>query len=76
MVEIDVLYEVWNISKEYIPARDRGAAADHVFNQLLDLEIRDSDLKEFCQRDRQLYDIFKSHGLDSDFHDNDDEILD
>jgi len=76
MVEIDVLYEVWRIAKEYIPARDRGSAADHVFNQLLDLGIRDSDLRDFCQRDRQLFEIFKSHGLDSDFHDSDDEIED
>lgn len=60
MVDVDVLYEVWSICKEYIPAKDRGAAADHVVNELMDM-MGDAELKEFCSRDHHLSDVLDSY---------------
>jgi hypothetical protein len=40
----DLLVQFWQTIKEYIPAKDRQMAADHVVNELVDLGISDSDL--------------------------------
>jgi len=40
----ELLVQFWQTIKEYIPAKDRQMAADHVINELVDLGISDSDL--------------------------------
>ena len=40
----DLLVQFWQTIKEYIPAKDRQMAADHVINELVDLGISDNDL--------------------------------
>lgn len=40
----ELLVQFWQTIKEYIPAKDRQMAADHVVNELVDLGISDSDL--------------------------------
>jgi hypothetical protein len=34
----------WSIVREYIPAKDRQVAADHIINELVDAGISDEDL--------------------------------
>jgi hypothetical protein len=53
-IEVDVLCEAYSIIKEYIPSKDRQAAADHMFSVLTDLEISEKDLKIFSQTDQYL----------------------
>jgi hypothetical protein len=72
MVDVDVLYEVWSMCKEYIPAKDRATAADHVVNELMDM-MGDTELKDFCERDHYLSDARASYGIDND---NDEEVDD
>ena len=41
----ELLVQFWTTVKEYIPAKDRQMAADHVINELVDMGISDSDLQ-------------------------------
>jgi len=41
----ELLVQFWSTVKEYIPAKDRQLAADHVINELVELGITDQDLQ-------------------------------
>lgn len=45
MVDLDQLIDVYTTLKEYIPNKDRQAAADHMFSQLSDSGLSEQDLK-------------------------------
>lgn len=51
MIDVEILCETFGILKEYIPAKDKQASADHLFSVLTDLEISEKDLKTFAQCD-------------------------
>jgi len=51
-IDVDILGEVWTTTKEYIPAKDRQAAADHVVAVIADGEISEDDLKQFGGADQ------------------------
>jgi len=44
----ELLVQFWQTVKEYISAKDRQIAADHVVNELVDLGITDNDLQELA----------------------------
>ena len=50
-IELDALGEVWLTCKEYIGAKDRQAAADHVLAIVADHNITERDLKAFAATD-------------------------
>ena len=50
-IELDALSEVWLTCKEYISAKDRQAAADHVLAIVADQNIVERDLKAFASTD-------------------------
>jgi hypothetical protein len=45
-IEIDVLIESYTILKEYIPAKERQAAADNLVSMLVDA-LSDKEIREF-----------------------------
>jgi hypothetical protein len=53
-IELDALGEVWLTCKEYIGAKDRQAAADHVLAIVADHNITERDLKAFASTDSYL----------------------
>jgi hypothetical protein len=53
-VDVDILSEMWLTVKEYIPAKDRQAVADHVVNVVADHSISERDLKAFGGTDSYL----------------------
>ena len=53
-IDIDVLSELWLTAKEYIAAKDRQVAADHVASVVADSGISDEDLKTFGGTDSYL----------------------
>lgn len=53
-LEVDILSEMWLTVKEYIPAKDRQAVADHVVNVVADHSITERDLKAFGSTDSYL----------------------
>jgi hypothetical protein len=56
----DLLVQFWQTIKEYIPAKDRQMAADHVINELVDLGISDSDLNALAV-DRVMENAISEH---------------
>ena len=44
-IEVDILSDMWNTVKEYIPSKERQAVADHVINVVAEYSISDNDLK-------------------------------
>ena len=45
-IEIDTLIDTYNTMKEYVPGKDRQAAADHLFSILNDSGVSEQDLRE------------------------------
>lgn len=45
MIEVDMLIEVYQVMKEYIPSKDRQAAADHMVSTVCDYDVTDNDIK-------------------------------
>lgn len=68
----DLLVQFWQTVKEYIPAKDRQIAADHVINELVDLGITDSDLQHLAI-DRIMMTAISEH---LDLEENEDEEFD
>ena len=53
-IEIDVVGEVWLTCKEYINAKDRQAAADHLISVVADHNILERDIKAIGGTDSYL----------------------
>jgi len=68
-VEIDVLGEIWLTTKEYISAKDRQAAADHVLAIVADHNIVERDLKAFASTDAFLKRALKEYMGDDEAED-------
>jgi hypothetical protein len=60
MSDTEYLVSMWETVKEYIPAKDRQTAADHIVNELVDLGIDDDDLKELAV-DKSMLSAIKEH---------------
>jgi hypothetical protein len=73
-IELDVLVESYSVLKEYVPSRDRQAAADHLVGNIIDIGLSDSDLKKFAATDAYLRRAMEDY-LD-DFDDSDDDDYD
>jgi hypothetical protein len=60
MSDTEYLVAMWQTVKEYIPAKDRQSAADHVINELVELGIDDNDLEELAV-DKPMLTAIKEH---------------
>jgi len=66
----ELLTIFWQTIKEYIPAKDRQVAADHVINELVDAGITDEDLHALAA-DRIMSNAVSEH---LDIEESDEEI--
>lgn len=73
-VELDVLTETYLILKEYIPAKDRQAAADQLLGNLVDMEMDDTEFEKFCSTDSYLKHASEDYLDDVDDNDDLDEL--
>ena len=73
-VEGDVLTETYLILKEYVPAKDRQAAADQLLGNLVDMEMDDADFEKFCATDSYLKRASEDYLDDMDDNDDSDEL--
>lgn len=48
MVDVDMLIEVYQVMKEYVPSKDRQAAADHFTSVVCDFDVSDDDVKSLA----------------------------
>jgi uncharacterized protein YqeY len=71
-IDVDVLSEVYNILKQYIPAKDRQEAADNLLSVMVDM-LGDQELSEFGATDAALKRAMKQYAADIEEHDEDSE---
>ena len=53
-IEIDTVIDMYTTLKEYVPGKDRQAAADHLFSMLNDSGLSEQDLRELSGVDAYL----------------------
>jgi hypothetical protein len=72
-LEIDVIGETWLALKEYIPQKEKQAAADHLISIIADLNIHDRDLKSLSSTDSYFRRAIQEYIDDEDTSEDDDE---
>ena len=70
MSDTELLVTMWETAKEYIPAKDRQTAADHIVTELIDMGIDDEDLKALAV-DKPMLTAIKEHVDLNDINDED-----
>jgi len=71
----DALAELYSIMKEYVPSKERQAAADSIVSVLVDF-LSDSELKEFSGVDSYLERAMKEYGGEYEDEEEDEEDYD
>jgi hypothetical protein len=72
MSDSEYLVAMWQTVKEYVPAKDRQSAADHIINELVELGIDDQELEDLAV-DKQMLNAIKEHIDVQDKDEEDDE---
>jgi len=67
-IDVEVLIETYTILKEYIPAKERQAAADNLVSTLVDA-LSDKELKEFGSTDG-----YTKRAIEEYLEDDDDDL--
>ena len=65
----ELLAVFWQTVREYIPAKDKQTAADHIVEELVEMGVSDQDLHELAI-DRAMQNAIKEH-IDIDQDDED-----
>jgi hypothetical protein len=72
-IEVEVLIEAYTTLKEYIPSKERQAAADNLVSMLVD-NLSDRELREFGSTDgytkRSMEEYLVDDGIGDDEHDD------
>jgi hypothetical protein len=56
----ELLAVFWQTVREYIPAKDKQTAADHIVGELVEMGVSDQDLHELAI-DRTMQNAIKEH---------------
>ena len=72
MTDVESVREMWNVLKEYIPAKEKQEAADHLISVIVDMDFPDSEFQSMVRSDRYLEDAASEY-LDEDWDDVDTE---
>lgn len=64
-LEIDTLIETYTVLKEYVPSKERQAAADALMSVMIDM-LSDNDVKELSGVDSYLKRSFEEYSQDGD----------
>jgi hypothetical protein len=75
MIDIDVIIEVYQTVKEYIPAKDRQAAVDHLIGVVCDFDVTDHDIKALAGVDsymKRAIEEYIGEEVDADEEDSED----
>lgn len=72
MSDIESVREMWNVLKEYIPAKEKQEAADHLIPLIVDMDYPDSEFQSLVRSCRYLEEAAEEY-LDDDLDDDEDE---
>jgi hypothetical protein len=70
MTDIESVREIWSVLKEYIPAKEKQEAADHLSPLIVDMDFPDSEFQSLVRSDRYLEEAAQEY-LDDDWEDDD-----
>jgi hypothetical protein len=72
-IDVDILIETYLSLREYIPAKDRQEASDHIMSFLAD-SLGDKELTDFSETDSYTKRSYEEYvvGSDESFEDEDD----
>jgi hypothetical protein len=70
MTDIESVREIWSVLKEYIPAKEKQEAADHLIPLIVDMDFPDSEFQSLVRSDRYLEEAAQEY-LDDDWEDDD-----
>lgn len=51
MDDAEILAEIWEVLKSYIPEKERQVAADHLIPLIVDMDLPDEDFQAFIRSD-------------------------
>lgn len=70
MIDVELLGDLWLTAKEYIPSKDRQAAAEHIVAVVADSGLGEEQIKEFGGSDsylgRAVYELLGEEEEDDD----------
>ena len=70
--EVEIMSGMWDVLREYIPAKDRQVAADHLINTIADEHsLSDFDLKAFGGTD-----VYLKRAVTEYLGEDDEEVID
>ena len=69
----DLFADFWNIVKEYVPAKDRQSAADHIVNILVDKGAEESLLYALRDCDKYMLEAVNEELGESEDYDVDED---
>lgn len=72
-MENDLLIDLWESVKQYIPAKDRQLAADHVANLLTDYGVPDETLRELSMTDNYMEEALSEYGFELETGEDEEE---
>lgn len=64
-IDVDVLIEMYDIMKQYIPPKDRQEVADNLMSVMVDM-LGDDDIRSFGSNDSALKRAFKEYAEEED----------
>jgi len=73
MIDAAILVETYLSMKEYVPAKDRQAAADQLLSYLVDSGLNDEELEEIGSTDSFLKRAFDETVLGNDLNGDDED---
>lgn len=71
MDDTDVLANIWEVLKAYIPEKERQIAADHLIPILVDLDLSESDFQALVKSDTYLEEAAEEY-LEDELDEEDD----
>lgn len=70
-IDIEVICEAYSVMKEYVPVKDRQAAADHVAAIIGDSGISDYEIKQVAGVDNYMKRAMRDYIEDEEEYDED-----
>jgi hypothetical protein len=73
---VDIVAEVWKILVDYIPAREREAAAEQFITALRRMDFSEYDLIQLAETDHHIDDVLALEQAEEELYDDTDDADD
>jgi hypothetical protein len=73
---VDIASEIWKNLVEYVPARDREAAAEHFVATLRRLDFSEDDIEQLAETDHYVGDVLDLETEEDDYYNDEGDNYD